>query len=160
MNGQLQRASLDFVDGYGRERGVIPLSGANADDTIEGLDEDFPVAHRAGARGADDGVDRRLDERFRAGHLDLDLLVKLEEQLYPAPHRDCVLLAPVTAGAGDGDPGDAGAEQSFLDGGKAVGTDYTADQFHCSPPATGELIQQRKTKSPRVHRSKRGGISS
>jgi hypothetical protein len=36
----------------------------------------------------------------------------------------------VTTGARDGDPRDAGAEQRFLDGWEAVGSDHTADEFH------------------------------
>jgi len=84
------------------------------------------------ARGADDRIYGRLDERLRAGHLDLDLLVKLQEELRSSPHRHCVTLTTVTAGARDGDARDAGAEQGFLDGGEAVGPDNTADEFHRS----------------------------
>src|SRR5205814_4191017 len=155
---QPQRLPLHFLGSHRRERGVVSLTCANANDAIERLHEALPVAHGPGARGADDGVDRRLDERLRARHLDLDLFVKLQEQLRPASHRHGVLLSAVTAGARDGDSGDAGAEQRFFDGRKAVGADDTANEFHCSPRATVRVDRAIKQKIPRVHRSKRGGL--
>ncbi len=97
------------------------LSSPNADDALEWLDKDFPVANGSSARGANDGAYRGLDERFRAGHLDLDLFVKLQEQPRASPHRHSVLLTAMTTGARDGDSGDAGAEQCFFDSGEAVG---------------------------------------
>jgi len=121
---------LDFFSRHRGERGVVALSGANANDAIERLDEDFPVAHHACARGADDRADGRLDERLGAGHLDLDLLVKLQKELGASSHSHGVLFSAVTAGARDGDPGDAGAEQRLLDGRESVGSDDTADEFH------------------------------
>jgi hypothetical protein len=123
---------LDLVNSDWRERGVVPLSGSNADDTIERLNEDLSVADCAGTRRVDDRIYRRFDERLRAGHFDLDLFVKLEEELRPAPDRHGVTLPTVTARASDGDARDARAKQRFLDRGEAVGTDDAADEFHRS----------------------------
>src|ERR1700716_4024030 len=90
---------LHLVDCHRRQCGVVTLSGPNADDAVERLDEDLPVADHASACGADDRIYGCLDERLRAGHLDLDLFVKLQEELRPPPHRHSVFLPTVTAGA-------------------------------------------------------------
>src|SRR5204863_3156540 len=84
------------------------------------------------------------------------LFVKLQEQLRPASHRHGVLLSAVTAGARDGDSGDAGAEQRFFDGRKAVGADDTANEFHCSPRATGRVDRAIKQNPPRSSIETRG----
>ena len=109
---------------------VVALSGPDADDAVDRLDEDLAVAHRAGARGGEDRVDGRLDERLGAGHLDLHLLVELEHDVGPAPDGHGVALAAVAADAGDRDAGDPGAEQRLLDGREALGADDAADQLH------------------------------
>src|ERR1041384_8000693 len=96
---------------YGRERGVVELAGPNADHALDRLDEDLAVTHFSGARGREDGLDARLDERLRAHHLDLDLLVELHDDGGAAVLTHDLLLAPVAAHPTERDPGDAGLEQ-------------------------------------------------
>src|SRR5579864_960474 len=115
--GELQRMLLDLGRRHRCQRGVVPLAGPDPDDAVERLHEDLAVAHRAGAGAGENRLDRRLDERLRAGHLDLYLFVELEHELGAPAHGHQVTLAAVAAAAGDRDAGDARTEQRLLHGG-------------------------------------------
>src|SRR5947199_10856691 len=134
----LERLPLYRVGVYGGERGVVHFTRANADDALDRLDEDLAVADFAGAGGRQDGVDARLHERLRAGHLDLHLLVEFHDDRGAAVLLDDLLLAAVAADAGQRDPGDAGPEQRRLDLGETLGPHDGGDEFHgakLTPPA-------------------------
>src|SRR5918992_4093102 len=73
------RRALDLVGGHRSQRRVVALTSANADHLVERLHEDLAVTDLTGARRGEDRLDRRLDERLRARHLDLDLLVELQQ---------------------------------------------------------------------------------
>src|SRR4029077_8184497 len=83
-----------------------------------------------GAGGSQDGFDARFDERLRAHHLDLHLLVELHDDRGAAVLALHLLLAPVAAHATEGDPGDAGLAQRRLDLGQAFGPNDGCDEFH------------------------------
>src|SRR5207249_3936256 len=77
----------------------------------------------------------RLDERLRAHHLDLDLLVELHDDGRAAVLTHDLLLAPVAAYATERDPGDAGLEQRRLDLGQALRPNDGCDEFHVGKPS-------------------------
>src|SRR5438046_10290101 len=101
----LERLPLYRVGVYGGERGVVHFTRANADDALDRLDEDLPVADFAGAGGRQDGVDARLHERLRARHLDLQLFVEFHDDGGGAVLPDDHLLVAVVAYGGTLHPG-------------------------------------------------------
>ena len=114
------------------------LAGADAHDALERLHEDLAVADFARARGVDDRLDRRLDERLRARHLDLHLVAELEHDGRAAIVLDDLALAAVAAHATERHAGDAGPEERFLDRREALGADDAGDELHESLPGMNE----------------------
>src|SRR5206468_2251716 len=108
----------------------------DANHPVDRLDEDLPVAHLAGARGGEDRLDRRLDERLRADHLDLHLLMEFHDDRGAAVLLHNFLLAPVAADASQRDPGDAGPEQRRFDLRQPLGAHDGSDEFHAGILAT------------------------
>src|SRR5438046_8827141 len=99
MVSGFERRALHGVRVHGRERGVVEVAGPHADHALGWLDEDLAVTHFSGARGSEDGLDARLDERLRAHHLDLDLLVELHEDGRAAVLTHGLLVAPMAGHA-------------------------------------------------------------
>src|SRR5262245_52455299 len=130
MLRMLERVPLHFIRIHRGEGSVIDLAGANPDHTLDRLNEDLAVAHFAGARGGENRLDGRLDERLGADHLDLDLLVKLHDDGGSTILTHNFLLTAVATHTGERDARDAGPEQRFLDFRKAFGADDSSDEFH------------------------------
>src|SRR5207302_1323411 len=125
-----ERLPLDRGGVDCRERRVVHLARADADDALDRLHEDLAVADLAGAGGRQDGVDARLHERLGARHFDLHFFVEFHDDRGAAVLLDDLLLAPVAADAGQRDPGDAGPAQRCLDLGEALGPYDGGDEFH------------------------------
>src|SRR6185503_13262344 len=132
--GGVDGGTLDCVGVDGGKRGVVRLARTDADYTLDLLHEDLSVAHFAGARRREDGLDARLDERLRAHHFDLHFLVELHDECRTAILLDQLVLAAVSAHAAQRDAGDAGAEQRGLDLGKALRADDRRNQLHAGLP--------------------------
>src|SRR5829696_850223 len=98
----VERLAAHFVSGDGRERGVVLLARANADDALDRLHEDLAVADGAGACALDDRVDRGLHEWLGADHLDLDLVLELEHHGATPIVLETILLAAMAARAAQG----------------------------------------------------------
>src|SRR2546430_12068024 len=144
MVSGFERRALHGVRVHGRERGIVELAGPNADHALDWLDEDLAVTHFSGARGRKDGLDARLDERLRAHHLDLDLLVELHDDGRAAVLTHDLLLAPVAAHATERDPGDAGLEQRRLDFGQARSEEHTSELQSQSNLVCRLLLEKKK----------------
>src|SRR3712207_4170036 len=84
------------------ESSFSPLAGADADDIVEGGDEDFAVAELARARGARDGLDDELLDVVGDDDLDLRLRDELDLVLRAAVGLGVPALPPVALHLADG----------------------------------------------------------
>src|SRR5690348_12243720 len=135
-------AALHGVRRDGRDRGGVDLAGPDADHALERLHKDFPVADLTGARGREDRLDGRLDERFGARHLEPHLFTEFEHHGAAAIVLLQLVLSTVSADAADRDPGDPGTEQRGLDLGQPVGANDGGDEFH------GQMAPSSGSRSP------------
>src|SRR2546422_3733157 len=129
-----QGPTLHHIRRDSRDGGGVDLAGPDPDHALEGLHEDLAVADLTGACGRQDRLDGRLYERLRARHLEPHLLAKLEHHGAAAIMLLQLQLASMPAHAADGDPGDPGAEQRFLDLRQPLGAHHSGDEFHDFPP--------------------------
>src|SRR5881275_3168050 len=124
--------TLNFLGGDRCKRGVVAFAGADANDLLQRLHEDFSVTDFSCSCRLQNRVDGRLDERRRACHLDLYLLAELEHDRRAAVMLQQLLLATVTDDACNGDASHSGLEQRFLDRAQSLGADDAANEFHQS----------------------------
>src|SRR5579872_7387840 len=102
---------------------LILLAGTDAVDLFHRQHEDLAVADRAGSRGLEDGVDRRLDEMIRHADLQPHLFRQTHLHGRAAVRFHVLAFAAVALDAADADALDVGSVQLFENRVDAIGTD-------------------------------------
>lgn len=112
------------------ERVFVAVAGADANDLLDGADEDFAVADLAGASRVGNGVNDFINLRVFDGDFDFDLRQKVDGVFGATVAFDVTLLAATTANVGNGHTHDADIGEGTFDILQLMGAYYGFYEFH------------------------------
>src|SRR5262249_25523173 len=132
----LLEPSLDLTStvGSSSDGGFSMLAGANADDVLDGQDEDLAVADATGACGPPDDFRGAFGLLVADAELDLDLGQEVHHVLGAAIQLGMSLLAAESLHLRDRHPLDPLASQSILHLVELERLDDGLDLVHATPP--------------------------